>query len=141
MIYKLVLQNEVEGIESNSMTFRPPAILGREPGTDVCVDHHSISRQHCQFTLNGDGALMVKDLGSTNGIYVDDNRIDHEVLMPNEILQVGALRLMVQMSDEGELSAATERQPSGSVDTTQPMPVFEIDDPDVSRPWWKKLLG
>ncbi len=141
MYYKLILKNEVDGIRRRSWTFKTPVILGREPGSDLCIDHHSISRQHCQFSLNGDEALVVKDLGSTNGIYVDDNRVDHQILMPHQVLQVGALQLQIEFSTEDEVTASQDLSSRGSVDTTRPMPVYHLDPPPDERPWWRRLLG
>jgi predicted component of type VI protein secretion system len=140
MIYKLVLQNEVDGLGRHMWTFKPPAILGRDPESDLCIDHASISRQHCQFSLNGDEALMIKDVGSTNGIYVDDNRIHHQVLMPDQIVQIGALQLKVQFSSENEHQANSRVPKSGNVDRTQPMPVLHFDPVAPERPWWRRIF-
>ncbi len=141
MYYKLLLQNEVPGLKGRVWTFRAPGILGREPGSEICIDHHSISRQHCAFSLNGDEALMVKDLGSTNGVYVDDNKIDHQVLMPNQTLQVGALQLKVEFSTEDEVRSTQRQIAVGSVDKTRSMPVIKFDPPKDERPWWQRIFG
>lgn len=142
MIYKLTLQNDVDGMTRRTWTFRPPVIVGRDPASDVCIDHHSISRQHCQFTLNGDEALVVRDLHSTNGVYVDDQRVTRQrVLMPNQVLQIGGLEMRVQFSNEDEHRATKDEPSGGNVDTTQPMPIFEIDPPAEEKPWWKKIIG
>lgn len=140
MNYKLVLQNEVSGIQQRIWTFKAPVILGRQPGSALCIDHHSVSRQHCQFSLNGDEALVVKDLGSTNGVYVDDNRVQQQILMPNQIIQIGTLRLQIQFSAEDEQASAASHQSAGSVDQTQRVPVYQLDPPDSDQPWWRRLF-
>ena len=145
MIYKLNLQNNVDGLTARSWTFKPPVVVGRDPTSEVCIDHHSISRKHCQFSFNGEGALVIKDLSSMNGIYVDDNRIQQQILSPNQIIQIGAIRLQVEFSTEDE-HAATPRHkprqnPQGSVDTTQPMQTFSFDSPPPEKPWWRRLFG
>ena len=141
MYYKLVLKNEVDGLKGRVWSFRAPATLGREPGSEICINHYSISRQHCSFTLNGDEALVVKDLGSTNGIYVDDNKVDHRVLMPNQVLQVGALQLQVQFSSEDEVRSGQLQPLPGSLDKTRAMPVINFDPPADEKSWWQKLFG
>lgn len=47
-----------------------PAIIGRADGSALKVDHTGISRQHAQLKKTENG-LAVRDMGSTNGTYVD----------------------------------------------------------------------
>lgn len=91
MVYKLTLQNHVEGLSQNRWVFTPPAVAGREPDSQLCIEHDSISRKHCQFSLNAEGALVIKDLDSMIGTYVDDTRVQHATLMPGQLIQIGAL--------------------------------------------------
>ncbi len=148
MIYKLILQNQVAGLTTQSWTFKPPATIGREPSSTVCIDHESISRNHCQFMFNPDEALVVKDLESTNGTYVDDERVHHAVLMPGQIIQIGALRLKVEFSTEDEHSRTRESRSPGSVHATQPMKTMRPPAPAVlvpmtatEKPWWRRIFG
>ncbi len=146
MYYKLVLQNHVDGLEGKQWSFRPPAVVGRDPKCDVCFEHDSISRQHCQFSLNGEEALVVKDMDSMNGIYVDDSRVQHAVLMPHQTLQIGALIVQVEFSDEEPRSTTTSK-PKGSVYATQPMQTLRptsgptsAPQPAATKPWWRRLF-
>lgn len=141
MIYKLVLQNHVDGLSERDWTFRPPTVAGRDPESGVCIDHHSISRKHCQFSFNGEGALVVKDLNSMNGVYVDDNRVQQQILIPNQVVQIGALRLRVEFSTEDEHVSAPRKKPQGSVDATQRMETFRPDPPPPEKPWWQRLFS
>ncbi len=142
MRYKLMLQNHVEGIQEQSWIVVPPAVVGRDPNSQVCVDHDSVSRKHCQFSLNGEGALVVKDLESMNGTYVDDAKVHQAVLMPGKIVQIGALRLLVEFSTEDEEAKQTaKKKPVGSVYTTQPMDTFKPVPLPPQKPWWRKILG
>lgn len=148
MIYKLILQNQVAGLTTKSWTFKPPATIGREPSSTVCIDHESISRSHCQFMFNPDEALVIKDLESTNGTYVDDERIHHTVLMPGQIIQIGALRLKVEFSTEDEHIRTRETRSAGSVYATQPMKTLRPPTPEVlvpmtatEKPWWRRIFG
>lgn len=143
MKYKLMLQNHVDGLNQTVWHVFPPAVVGREPESQVCVDHDSVSRKHCQFALNGEGALTVKDLESMNGTYVDDSRVHQAVLMPGQIVQIGALRLQVDISTDDEVAemARTRKKPAGSVYSTQPMETFKPVPLPPEKPWWKKILG
>jgi pSer/pThr/pTyr-binding forkhead associated (FHA) protein len=50
--------------------------IGRAPGVQFVVDAPLVSRIHCRLTAEAGGALVVEDLGSTNGTYVNGARVD-----------------------------------------------------------------
>jgi uncharacterized RDD family membrane protein YckC len=54
-------------------------IIGRE-GTDVVVDDEQVSRRHLRLAPTGDGVLL-EDLGSSNGTWVNGRRIDSPVVV------------------------------------------------------------
>ena len=144
-MYKLVLKNHVDGLSACSWFFTPPAVVGREPGIALCIDHDSISRKHCQLALNAEGALLIKDLGSTNGTYVNDSRIQQAILMPGQVIQIGALLLEVDFSSAEDQQTRVKRpttsRPQGSVYATQPMEPFKPVPLREEKSWWAKLMG
>jgi pSer/pThr/pTyr-binding forkhead associated (FHA) protein len=81
-------------------TFRilPGAIrtLGRATGADFIVDAALVSRVHCRVTALPDGELEVRDLQSTNGTFVNGQRIDVARLGPGDRLQVGRMELVAE---------------------------------------------
>ena len=50
-------------------------MVGRTPDNDVPIDHPLISRHHVRFQRSGDSRWTVTDLGSTNGTYVNGQRL------------------------------------------------------------------
>jgi predicted Zn finger-like uncharacterized protein len=66
--------------------------LGRA-GADIVVDDPEASRLHCQLELLGDHATL-KDLDSTNGTYVDADRIDQHTLYNQGEFRIGSHVLM-----------------------------------------------
>ena len=144
MFYQLVLQNHVDDLDRSSWSIQPPGVVGRDASSQVCIDHPSISRQHCQFSLNGEGTLVVKDLESTNGIYVDDKRVKHAALMPGQVIQIGALMLRVEITSGAGPIPKTSGKPKGNVNVTQPMKTVRPEPPPTppktEKPWWKKLF-
>lgn len=143
MYYQLILQNHVDDLSKSSWTIKPPGVVGRDASCQVCIEHPSISRQHCQFSLNGEGTLVVKDLDSMNGIYVDDMRVKHAALMPGQVLQIGALQLNVEFTTEGDPMPKTAAKPRGSVNATQPMKTIRPEPEPakpIDKPWWKRLF-
>lgn len=53
-----------------------PFVLGREADCDLVVDDLRVSRHHAQVEVHDDGRVVLRDLGSANGTYVDERRID-----------------------------------------------------------------
>ncbi len=144
MYYQLVLQNHVEDLSQSTWTLKPPGFVGRDAACQVCIDHPSISRQHCQFSLNHEETLIVKDLDSMNGIYVDDVRVKQAAMMPGQVLQIGALRLHIEFSTGGDpIQTKSIAKPKRDVNATQPMKTVR-PEPTASvpleKPWWKRLF-
>lgn len=68
---------------------RLPAILGRRAGVDICIPQPSVSGRHAEFLSDG-ATLLVRDLGSTNGTYVNGRRIEKvQPLAHNDLLHFG----------------------------------------------------
>jgi pSer/pThr/pTyr-binding forkhead associated (FHA) protein len=85
-------------LQSDDTTFRlgKGAIktVGRATGADFILDAALVSRLHCQLTA-GDDALEVIDLSSTNGTFVNDNRIEKALLAQGDRLRIGRVELTV----------------------------------------------
>jgi hypothetical protein len=66
-----------------------PVIIGRSPSSDIVVDEPYVSATHARFTLQGP-ALVLEDLGSTNGTTVNDHLIAQPVtLRDGDEVQIG----------------------------------------------------
>ena len=91
-------------------------VIGRREDCDLRVAVNDVSRKHCQVTLEG-SALSVADLGSSNGTFVNGQKIKTSVLTAGDTLQVGPVSFVVQIDGEPELTSA--RPP---LKTTAPAP-------------------
>jgi pSer/pThr/pTyr-binding forkhead associated (FHA) protein len=67
---------------------------GRNPEAEIFLDDVTVSRHHAEFTVEGD-ALVVRDLGSTNGTYVNGERCDESVLAVGDHVIIGRFHLIV----------------------------------------------
>ncbi|MDH3500280.1 MAG: FHA domain-containing protein [Acidimicrobiia bacterium] len=72
--------------------------IGRHPESDIFLDDVTVSRHHCRVTVAGD-AVTLEDVGSTNGTYVNDSRVDRVDLSPGDRLLVGKFHLVVARGD------------------------------------------
>lgn len=50
--------------------------IGRAPGVQFVLDAPLVSRVHCRLTASSEGALLVEDLDSTNGTFVNGARVE-----------------------------------------------------------------
>ena len=67
-------------------------ILGRDNSADVILDDPGISRQHTEIRVTSDGPHLIaniRDLGSTNGTFVNGERITSQRLSDGDRLNVG----------------------------------------------------
>jgi len=82
-------------------------VLGRDGDCDLVLDDDKASRRHATVTPGAEGTIEVEDLGSTNGTYVDGQRISgRATLRPGGTLTIGDTALVV-----------TEATPSGPTPT------------------------
>jgi len=72
--------------------------IGRGSHNDFSVDHFTVSALHCEVRLDGDG-ITVKDLGSTNGTYVDGQLVQTCVLLSGQRLRLGSVELIAEVAD------------------------------------------
>jgi FHA domain len=68
--------------------------VGRHPESDIFLDDITVSRRHAEFTRDAGGKVVVRDLGSLNGTYVNRERIEEQVLSPGDEVQIGKFRLV-----------------------------------------------
>src|SRR5262245_36946030 len=79
--------------------YSPIVLLGRHATCDVRIESRNISRRHCAFIQLHD-KLVIRDLGSTNGIYHNGKRITEAILAVDDEVQIANLQYRVQVRDE-----------------------------------------
>jgi hypothetical protein len=67
-------------------------LLGREGNDVFVVPHTSVSRRHCEVWLTQD-AVLVRDLGSRNGTFIDGQRVEEAQLEAGQTLRIGDIEL------------------------------------------------
>jgi pSer/pThr/pTyr-binding forkhead associated (FHA) protein len=73
--------------------------VGRAARADFIVDAALVSRLHCRLTA-GATELEVVDLDSTNGTYVNGERMPRAILKPGDRLGVGRVELLVEQAKQ-----------------------------------------
>jgi pSer/pThr/pTyr-binding forkhead associated (FHA) protein len=67
--------------------------LGRHPDSEISLDDITVSRRHAEIERTPDGYL-VRDAGSLNGTYVNQDRVETAALRHGDELQIGKFRLV-----------------------------------------------
>ena len=81
---------------------------GRSADNDLCLQDNLLSRQHMAIRPEN-GQFVLHDMGSTNGTFVNDERITRKVLAPGDLIRIGDATMQF-VDDE---AAATTRRPPG----------------------------
>jgi hypothetical protein len=80
-----------------------PLRIGRKPGNDLVLADEKTSGQHAEIVPEGDRCLL-RDLGSTNGTFLDGKKVTELVLTPGDVVTFGRWR--VAFRAEGAAAAA-----------------------------------
>ena len=84
--------------EAGPVTFRVSGgvkTVGRAPRADFILDAALVSRLHCRLEADGE-TLLVVDLDSTNGTFVNDKRVERARLASGDRLRIGRVELTVE---------------------------------------------
>lgn len=92
---------EVNGIRH---PLTPPGFtIGRGTDTDIRINDPGISRHHAEIRVSGTGSdqvIEIVDMGSTNGIVVNGNKVDHAILGSGSRIELGTTRMLVHSPTE-----------------------------------------
>ncbi len=69
----------------------PSMLVGRRRGCHITLTNYRVSAHHCQLKLEADGHWYVRDLGSTNGTFVNGERITLKQLELGDELRIGTV--------------------------------------------------
>jgi pSer/pThr/pTyr-binding forkhead associated (FHA) protein len=91
-----ILRTVTDGQPEKTFRILPGNVrtIGRATGADFIVDAALVSRVHCRVTALPGGELEIRDLESTNGTYVNGERVETARLAPGDRLQVGRVELI-----------------------------------------------
>ena len=71
-------------------------ILGRHPSCNLTVQATGVSKKHIQCYIEG-AAVTIRDLGSSNGTFVNGMRVSSCVLKDGDIISLGGYKLRLDL--------------------------------------------
>jgi pSer/pThr/pTyr-binding forkhead associated (FHA) protein len=102
--------------------------VGRVEDNAFEIPEQSVSSHHCEILLRG-GEVYVKDLNSTNGTFINGERITEGVLKPGQILRLGTIEMRLE---GGDTAPTTQKK---ALDQTRVIPQgVKKDELEGTRP-------
>src|SRR3970282_1927869 len=87
---------------------RAETVIGRSSKADIQVDQESISRNHAKLTNSG-GQISIRDMGSTNGTFVNDELVQSDFQLRNrDLVKIG--RTILHFIGGGNIEAAYQAE-------------------------------
>ncbi len=105
--YKLV---STAGDQSIDVKPGVTLVVGRAVNSDVPIYDPTISRQHAQLTAE-DGGLRVRDMGSSNGTFLNGGRVSDALAVPNDVVTFGKVAFYVR--EHAKVAAQPKEAPGG----------------------------
>ena len=96
------------GLAGRKFPLETTFLVGRGPFNHVVLDDVRISRQHAKISHEVDG-LVVYDLGSSNGTYVNDTPVKRRVLARGDLVRFGPFRFRYEVDPQEEGSVLVRR--------------------------------
>ena len=81
--------------------------IGRVEDNTFQIAEPSVSSHHCEIWLRGTD-VVVKDLGSTNGTFINGEKVTETVLKPGQVLRLGQIEMRLE-NDTTAAAAAPKK--------------------------------
>lgn len=97
-------------VTKNGKTIEVPltherTIVGRLDDCHIRVPIAGISRKHCEIMV-ADGSIVITDLGSSNGTYVNQDKVSSQPLSAGDLISFAGLVFVVKVNGEpGDIDA------------------------------------
>jgi HD-GYP domain-containing protein (c-di-GMP phosphodiesterase class II) len=122
------LSYEVDGEEVNRSIDREGFRIGRDPDSDLAIDNPYISRNHAEIAADR-GFFQLRDLDSTSGTYVNDERIMTRRLKEGDRIRLGRSRGVEFVFHRGAESDDTKEESEYAAEgSLTPVRVITPDD-------------
>lgn len=93
--------------QSYPMPANGRAVLGRSPNCDMVLPGNHVSRQHAELYFQS-GKLHVKDLGSSNGTYLNRKKVSESLVKPGDELRFDTLVFIVEAPEDSNVTVEEE---------------------------------
>lgn len=123
-----------------TQSFKLPSavtFIGRRQDCDMCIPMSVVSRRHCEIYSEFD-KLMVRDLKSRNGTFINDKSIDEAPLKAGDVLKIGPLKFVVQIN--GVPNNFDEFLPPPEERQIEPEPLTATEEDETSEADFERTM-
>lgn len=114
-------------------------IIGRDAGCQIVIDHPSVSGRHVRVK-QGDQGLSLTDLGSTNGTFVNDDKVIDCQLAHQDWIHIGKHVLIVDLYETLSLEATAQMLSAGLSGASEAQGTMMLDmEPGKNHSGWASL--
>jgi Mg-chelatase subunit ChlD len=85
--------DEMDGLDTRHELTKTASTIGRSPDNDIQLSNDSISSHHAEIHRRREGDFYIVDLASSNGVYVNGNRVTQVELHDGDLIELGEVRL------------------------------------------------
>ncbi|MEM7783766.1 MAG: FHA domain-containing protein [Planctomycetota bacterium] len=122
------------------------ASIGRDLSTDVTITDEEVSRSHCLIQIV-QGQIEIVDEGSSNGTFVNEQKVTRAFISPNDTIRIGQTRLTVGSNSNVLIESGSETEETNLIEQsaldTCEMPVPNVrtnDQSDVPEEAGRKFV-
>lgn len=105
-----------DGKAREAVMKRARLLIGRKAGCDIRIPVASVSREHCELRVE-DGKLIARDMGSSNGTYVNRQRIQEQEVSAGDLIAVGPAVFVAQIEGKPDTIDAIKSFNAGASPT------------------------
>src|SRR3984885_10324110 len=121
---KLVLKFESSSLKEVPLGTRPVTI-GRAPDNDIQIDNLAVSNYHARVSVEA-GPLVVEDLNSLNGSFLNDIRVERAMLKDGDSILIGKHVILVDQEHDSAIPMdALRKAPAPRVNETMVLDTLE----------------
>ncbi len=102
-----------------------PVTIGRAPDNDIPIDNLAVSNYHARVYVEA-GSLVVEDLNSLNGLFLNDIRVERAMLKDGDAILIGKHHICVDQAHDAALTLdAWRKAPAPRVNETMVLDTHE----------------
>ncbi len=114
---------------------KPVMVIGRQTDCQIRIASSDVSRHHCEIAQD-QGRLSIRDLGSSNGTFVNKRRVAHAELSPGDLIAIANLVLVVKVDGRPDAIDSHDVLEDGQV-----LPVKTPAKPSAAGPDERTRMG
>lgn len=106
-------------------------VIGRAKGVKLRIGVDIVSREHAELIVSGDG-VTIRDLGSSNGTYVNCQRVEEQELDAGDLLAIGPAVYVIRVNGEPADIDPEDAYEDGAPSVSPGLPSNEADSETAS---------